>query len=77
MLLERAQGTGAEAKESEHLCLNLVLFFKNLFIYLAVLGLSCGMWDLLQSGLWHARSSVAACKLLQFPDQGLNLGSWH
>ena len=77
MLLQRAQGTGAEAKESEYLHLNLVLFFKNLFIYLVALGLSCGMWDLLQSGLWHAGSSVAACKLLQFPDQGSNLGSWH
>ena len=77
MLLERAQGTGAEAKESEYLRLNLVLFLKNLFIYFAVLGLGCGMWDLLQSGLRHARPSVAACKLLQVPEQGLNLGFWH
>ena len=40
--------------------------------------LSCGTWDR-QPSLWHARSLVAACKMLvaaygiQFPDQGSNL----
>ena len=54
MLLERAQGTGAEAKESEYLHLNLVLFFKNLFIWprwvlvvaCGIFNLGCGMQDL-------------------------------
>ena len=37
-----------------------VFFF--IFMYLAVLGLSCDMQDL-QSSLWHAGSLVVACKL--------------
>ena len=32
----------------------IYLFKKYLFIYLAALGLSCGMWDL---QLWHVESS--------------------
>ena len=43
-------------------------FSVCLFIYLAVLGLSCGMQDL---QLQHAGSSVAACGIM-FPDQGSN-----
>ena len=50
-----------------------------LFIYLAVLGLSCSMQNR-QSSLQHAGSLVLACEHLvaacgiKFPDQGLNLG---
>lgn len=49
-------------------------------MYLAALGISCGMWDL-RSLLQHAGSFVATCKLLvvpcgiYFPDHGSNLGS--
>ena len=56
--------------------------FKNyLFIYLAVLGLSYGIWDLqslLQHQdfqLWHA-DLVVACGI-QFPDQGSKLCALH
>ena len=44
-----------------------VFFFKYLFIYLAALGLACGMWGLcccmwdLFFKLQHAESLVAAC----------------
>ena len=37
--------------------------FTSVFIYLVVLGLSCGMRDLC-SLLWHVESSVAAYELL-------------
>ena len=39
-------------------------FLKNiyLFIYFAVLGLSCSMWDLFSCGMWAPL--VAACRLL-------------
>ena len=51
-----------------------------MFIYLAVLGLSCGMQDL-QSSLQHEGSLVVEYKLLvaaggtQFPDQDSALGA--
>ena len=58
---------------------NIYIYFL-IFIYLALLGLSCGTGEL----QWqHVGSLVAACELLiaacgiQFPDQGLNLGPLH
>ena len=59
-------------------------FFFLIFIviYLAVPGLSCGMWYL-WSSLWHAGSLVAACKLsaaacgIWLPNQGSNPGPLH
>ena len=53
----------------------LILFLKILFIYLAVLGLSCSTQDL-RSSLWHTGSLVVECGI-QFPDQGSNLGPLH
>ena len=53
------------------------LFLTFIVIYLAVPGLSYGMWYL-WSSLWHAGSLVVACKLLaapcgiRFPNQGSN-----
>ena len=58
----------------------ILLLFLLVFIYLAVLGLSCGMQDL-QSSLQHEGSLVAAHKLLvvaggiQFPDEDSALGA--
>ena len=58
----------------------LLLLFLLVFIYLAVLGLSCGMQDL-QSSLQHEGSLVVEYKLLvaaggtQFPDQDSALGA--
>ena len=58
----------------------LKVFLKiNLFIYLAVPGLSCSLGNL-RSSLQHVGFLAATCKLLlatcgtYFPDQGLNLG---
>ena len=57
--------------------LNFFFFFFNVF--LAVLGLSCGTWDL-SSSLWHARSFSWGMQCLgctcgiEFLDQGLNPG---
>ena len=51
------------------------LFFLKIFIYLAVLGLTCSMWHL-WSLLHHLRSFVVACGT-QFPDQEWNLGPLH
>ena len=54
-------------------------FFFNLFIYVAVPGLSCSMQNL-PSSLRHVGSFLVACKLLvvacgiQFPAQGSNPG---
>ena len=60
--------------------LGWILRFLLVFIYLAVLGLSCSMQDL-QSSLQHDGSLVEAHKLLvaaggiQFPDQDSALGA--
>ena len=43
------------------------------FIYLAVPGLSCGMWDLPYAA---CELLVAACEI-QFPSQGWNLSPLH
>jgi len=62
----------------------LLLFFflfvssfslSSFFLYLAVLGFSCGSWDL-WSLFQYAGSLVLACGL-QFSNQGSNLGSLH
>ena len=48
--------------------------FLYLFIWLHQ-ALTAGTWDL-QSSLWHVEFLVVAC-VIQFPDQGSNVGSLH
>ena len=36
-----------------HLAYSVWVFFKYLFVYLAALGLSCGMWDLVPEQGWN------------------------
>ena len=56
LALETEVLAGPVASEGHTSQLPLQLFlFKKIFIYLAVLSSSCGMWDL-QSSLQHARS---------------------
>ena len=53
--------------------LNFLKVFIYLFIYLAMPGLRCSLWDL---ELQHANSLAVACGI-QFPEQGWNQGPQH